>query len=88
MYFTQWDADKYENIGIMLLDNYCQAGDIIADGTRELDELLAHLRVTREDLDTYIIDQRETFGKLDTEPEIDVLRACYVGLLQDKYLIE
>ncbi|KAJ2927303.1 hypothetical protein H1R20_g9790, partial [Candolleomyces eurysporus] len=82
LYLKQADADKYLQIGNMLLGNYEQAHQIIRDEGLLLNEALEVEGITTADLDLWQSEQRQYFeSNLGKEPEEDLHRIAYVELL-------
>ncbi|KAJ2929278.1 hypothetical protein H1R20_g7813, partial [Candolleomyces eurysporus] len=82
LYLKQADADKYLQIGKMLLGNYKQAQKIICEEGIMLNEALQAEGITTADLDQWQSEQREYFdSNLGKEPEKDLHRIAYVELL-------
>lgn len=82
MFFKQWDADKYQNLGLMQFNNYVQALDILETEQAALDEALVSLQVTEADLQQWHADEKEYFATLGQEPEENIHAVAYVELLQ------
>ena len=83
MFFRQWDADKYQNLGTFLLNNYSQALKIIEEDSLDVQTSLASLNLSCEDLERYSSDQLSYFQKLGKESEDDIHAIAYVGLLEE-----
>ncbi|KAJ2923545.1 hypothetical protein H1R20_g13546, partial [Candolleomyces eurysporus] len=84
LYLKQADADKYLQIGKMLLGNYKQANRIIHEEGALLNEALQAEGITTTDLDQWQSEQREYFNSnLGKEPEEDLHRIAYVELLME-----
>ncbi|RXW11468.1 hypothetical protein EST38_g14387 [Candolleomyces aberdarensis] len=82
LYLKQADADKYLQIGNMLLGNYQQAHQIIRDEGLLLNEALEVEGITTADLDLWQSEQRQYFdSNLGKEPEEDLHQIAYVELL-------
>lgn len=81
-YFKQWDADKYQNLGIFLLRNYKQALAMIEEDTRTLDEAKLQFGLTDADMDLWEQEERTFFSHLGEEEEYDIQAMTYVELLQ------
>ena len=43
MFFKQWDSNKYQNLGLMLYNNYVQALEILDTEQAALDEAMVSL---------------------------------------------
>lgn len=83
MFFQQWDEDKYQNLGLMLLNNYKQALSIIKDDGRAVAEAVQSLGIRVSDLNVWHREQAEFFGTLGEESAWDVHAVAYVELLQE-----
>jgi hypothetical protein len=83
MFCKQWDADKYQNLGLMLYNNYVQALDIIAGDSLALAEAMASLNIDTQTLKQWHNEELEYFRTLGDEPEWDVHAVAYVELLQE-----
>lgn len=81
MFFRQWDEDKYVNIGTMLLNNYCQALEILA-GEPALIELMRTMNVDRNVLDQWQKEESTYVLTLGQESPYDVHHMAYVEALQ------
>jgi Kyakuja-Dileera-Zisupton transposase len=88
LFFKQWDAEKYANLGTMLYNNYTQALRIIDDGEVAVQEAVRSLNIAGGDLDKWIIEEADYFSKLGKEPEWDIHAMAYVELLQEWRAIE
>ncbi|KAF8510448.1 hypothetical protein JB92DRAFT_3083613 [Gautieria morchelliformis] len=82
LFFGQWDADKYENLGRFLLNNYQQALEILHDMPVRLESLLpgrhlsdAHFSKWLEEERTYLLSKKQ-------EPEENIMASQYVELLR------
>jgi hypothetical protein len=82
LFFTQWDKEKYTNLGTMLLNNYCQALHIISTDTLALREAMASLNIQQGNTEQWHSEETEYFRTLGQEPEWDVHAVVYVELLQ------
>ncbi|KAG6895202.1 hypothetical protein C0992_002602 [Termitomyces sp. T32_za158] len=83
LFFSQWDADKYENLGNMLYNNYSQALKIINIDGPELKHAKEQLKVNDQDLKNWRMEQKEYFANLGKEPEEHVHKIAYVERLQE-----
>ncbi|KAG6895482.1 hypothetical protein C0992_001058 [Termitomyces sp. T32_za158] len=83
LFFSQWDADKYENLGNMLYNNYSQALKIINVDGPELEHAKEQLKVNEGELEVWRLEQKEYFSNLGKEPEEHVLKIAYVERLQE-----
>jgi Kyakuja-Dileera-Zisupton transposase len=84
MYFHQWDADKYENLGYFLLNNYRQALEVLRDMPTRIETLLSGRQVTDTQFAHWLEAERQYLNSRQSEPERDTLSLEYVELL-DKY---
>ena len=82
LFFQQWDADKYANIGNMLHNNYVQALKIIQDEEPALYHAKQSLNIDEGDLERWHDEEVDYFKTLGKEPEYDIYRVTYVELLQ------
>lgn len=82
LYFQQWDDDKYENLGVMLYNNYVQALDIIKDDGRRLQEVLDAGMATEADLKEWEVQEKNYIEGLGEELPYDVHAMTYVKHLQ------
>lgn len=82
-FFQQWDAEKYENLGTMLLNNYRQALDIIEQDGPALTHAKETLNIQEGDLDLWQADEMNYFLTLGQEPEENIHKIAYVELLQE-----
>lgn len=82
LFFRQWDADKYANLGKMLRNNYLQALRIIEEEVPSLEEAKRVLGISQEELEGYHAEEATYFKTLGTEQEYDIHRVEYVELLQ------
>ena len=83
MFFQQWDDDKYQNLGLMLLNNYKQALSIINDDGLAVEEAVQSLGIQRSDLKIWHREQTEFFETIGKESSWDVHAVAYVELLQE-----
>jgi Kyakuja-Dileera-Zisupton transposase len=83
LFFGQWDEEKYQNLGLMLYNNYQQALDIISKESRALAEAMTSLGVNEKVLDQWHKEEIEYFKTLGKEPEWDIHAMAYVELLQE-----
>ena len=49
MFFKQWDSDKYQNLGLILYNNYVQALEILDTEQAALDEAMVSLQISEAD---------------------------------------
>lgn len=82
-YFRQWDAEKYANTGLFLLNNYKQALDIIRRGSLELAEAFKVHNISMATLNNWEKEETEYFTTLGQEREWDTHAVVYVQLLQE-----
>jgi len=83
LFFKQWDAEKYQNLGNMLFNNYKQALQIIKDEQLALDNAKNSLGIKDGELEKWQKEEAEYFSTLGQEPERDILKIAYVELLQE-----
>ena len=83
MFFQQWDDNKYQNLGLMLFNNYKQALSIIDDDGSAVEEAVQSLRIQTSDLETWHQEQTEFFETIGEESSWDVHAVAYVELLQE-----
>jgi hypothetical protein len=83
LFFKQWDAEKYQNLGNMLFNNYKQALQIIEDEQPALDDAKNSLGIKDGELEKWQKEKAEYFSRLGQEPERDILKIAYVELLQE-----
>jgi len=83
MFFQQWDNDKYQNLGLMLFNNYKQALSIISDDGVAVEEALQSLEIQPADLEIWHHEQMEFFETISEESPWDVHAVAYVELLQE-----
>ncbi|KAG2347642.1 hypothetical protein BDR05DRAFT_974112 [Suillus weaverae] len=88
LFFKQWDEDKYSNLGMMLLNNYRQAQQVISMETITLREAMASLGIQEEDLVNWRLEEIQYFQMLGKEPEWDTHTVVYVELLQQMRELE
>ncbi|KAF8495027.1 hypothetical protein JB92DRAFT_3084857 [Gautieria morchelliformis] len=81
MYFQQWDADKYESLGIFLLNNYKQALELLHDMPIRIQTLTSGCQITDLHFATWLDAEREYLRSREQGPEADVLGVEYVELL-------
>ncbi|KAG6895281.1 hypothetical protein C0992_002165 [Termitomyces sp. T32_za158] len=83
LFFRQWDEEKYENLGTMLLNNYTQALRIINDDGPEFTRAKQEFNVQEGDLEKWRLDEKEYFSTLGKEPEGHLLKIAYVERLRE-----
>jgi hypothetical protein len=83
MFFRAWDDEKYQNLGTMLFNNYCQALDIINNDGVDLVLQLNALKLTTDDLDRFVVEQVNYFQELGKETQEDLHAIAYVELLEE-----
>ncbi|KAG6835432.1 hypothetical protein H0H93_001533 [Arthromyces matolae] len=88
LFFRQWDADKYENLGTMLLNNYLQARKIIDDEEHALETTKEHFKIQEGQLERWKAEEIEHFIKLGRESESDIMKTTYVEALKKLREIE
>lgn len=81
-FFEQSDQDKYESLGVFILNNYTQAIRVLNKDTDALEEAKRTLNITDEDMDRWEQEEQEFFSNLGREPEAYSLKVEYVELLQ------
>ncbi|CDO74426.1 hypothetical protein BN946_scf184764.g2 [Trametes cinnabarina] len=82
-FFQQWDDEKYQNIGLMLYNNYVQALDIIETQSVALTDALRSLQLDADDLRRFQDDERRYFAELRDEEPSNLHAVAYVEALQD-----
>lgn len=87
-FLCQWDEEKYQNLGTMLLNNYRQALEIIETELIALTEATKSLGIQDGELDSWQEEQAEYFSTLGDEPERDIHAVAYVELLQELQDVE
>jgi len=88
MFFKQWDEEKYQNLGTMLLKNYLQVLGIIENESMLLLEAMKSLNIQDGDIKQWHAEQVEYFASLGNEQDWDVHVVAYVELLQELQNIE
>ncbi|KAI0667165.1 hypothetical protein C8Q78DRAFT_932730, partial [Trametes maxima] len=83
LYFQQWDADKYLNLGKMLYDNYRQALSIIKDLEISVAHSMASLNITSADLERFMKEERAWLDNAGKESPEDLHEVAYVEALQE-----
>ena len=83
MFFEQWDAEKYSNIGLMLYNNYRQALQIIDEKTPMLREAMDALQITDTDLRDYELEECKYFSTLRDEDPEELRDILYVEALRE-----
>jgi hypothetical protein len=83
LFFGQWDEKKYQNLGLMLYNNYRQALDIISKESQALAKAMTSLDVNEKVLDQWHKEEIEYFKTLGKEPEWDIHAMAYIELLQE-----
>ncbi|KAL4259837.1 CxC1-like cysteine cluster associated with KDZ transposases domain-containing protein [Pleurotus pulmonarius] len=81
-FFRQWDEDKYQNLGVMLYNNYKQALEIVNTDTIALQEAMNSLNIQEEDFARWQNEEIEYVSQLGTESEENLLHIMYVEMLQ------
>jgi hypothetical protein len=82
MFFKNWDADKYRNLGLMIYNNYRQALKIITSESIKLAEAKESLGISDHDIESWREEEATYFKTLGKEPEYDVHAITYIELLQ------
>ncbi|KAG6893906.1 hypothetical protein C0992_008231 [Termitomyces sp. T32_za158] len=82
-FFQQWDEEKYENLGLMLLNNYNQALRILEVDGPELERAKEQFNIHDGDLKKWRLEEKEYFLTLGKEPEEHLLKIAYVECLQE-----
>ena len=83
LFFKQCDEEKYQNLGLMLYNNYRQALDIISEESPALSKAMASFGIDEKVLEQWHEEEVEYFETLGKEPEWDVHAMAYVELLQE-----
>ena len=83
MFLQQWDSDKYQNLALMLFNNYKQALSIIDVEGSAVEETICVLGIKSSDLEAWHHQQVEFFETLGEELPWDIHAITYVELLQD-----
>ncbi|KAG6863691.1 hypothetical protein C0993_010615 [Termitomyces sp. T159_Od127] len=83
LFFRQWDEEKYENLGTMLLNNYKQALSIIRNDGPEFERAKQEFNIQEGDLENWRLDEKQYFLTLGKEPEEHLLKIAYVERLRD-----
>ena len=83
MFLQQWDDDKYQNLALMLFNNYKQALSIIDVEGSAVEETAYALGIELSDLEAWHHQQVEFFETIGEESPWDVHAVAYVELLQD-----
>lgn len=82
LFFQQWDAEKYANLGTMLCENYMQALRLLKDEGPALAHAKAHFGLEENQLEEFRAAEVEYFANLGKEPEYETKNMAYVELLQ------
>ncbi|TCD61105.1 hypothetical protein EIP91_009022 [Steccherinum ochraceum] len=83
MHCEQNDEDKYGSAGLMLYNNYVQALCIIEDEGLAVEQAMAEMLVTEDDLVRFIEEEREYVTSLGKESSYDIHAVTYVETLQE-----
>lgn len=83
LYFQQWDADKYQNLGTMLYQNYRQALKVIETNTIDVAHVLALKNLDEAALIQFIDNERKYFQNIGKQQEGDLHTIAYVELLEE-----
>lgn len=82
-YFQHWDDQKYANLSQYIYDNLVQAADVIdSESVPLVDEMDRH-KVSLDDLECWIEEERAYFATLGKEKPWDIHAMSYVQALQD-----
>ena len=81
-YMKQWDADKYQNLGDFILNNYTQALEIINVEGPTLAHSMEQEDLSAEDISRWRDEELAFFATLGDEQIYDVHAMLYVELLQ------
>ncbi|EIW84255.1 hypothetical protein CONPUDRAFT_49671 [Coniophora puteana RWD-64-598 SS2] len=82
VFFTQWDQDRYLNLGNYLYRSYKRAVNILADENVALAHAKSSLQVSDEDLRTWRAEQTHYLRSVGEEAEYDIHAVAYVEALQ------
>lgn len=88
MFFTQWDADKYQNLALMLYNNYVQSLEIVKNDGNALDQALQSMKLTTADLDAYDKEEATYIQDVGHEVVWDIHAMEYVEALQELHKLE
>lgn len=88
VFFRQWDNEKYENLGLMLYNNYRQALQIIQVEGRIYEDALLQTGFQKSDLDQWSQEEASYVASLGQESDYDTQAVAYVELLQELQLLE
>ncbi|KAH9847640.1 hypothetical protein C2E23DRAFT_729996, partial [Lenzites betulinus] len=83
LFYQQWDAEKYLNLGKMLYENYRQALAIINELEPVVSGAMAALNLTPEDLERFAAEERVYLSTLGKETSEDIHQIAYVEKLQE-----
>ena len=83
MFFQQWDTDMYQNLALMLFNNYRQALSIINEEGTAVEETMRELEITSADLEVWNREQASFFKTVGEESPWDTHAIAYVELLQE-----
>ena len=72
MFFQQWDEDKYQNLTLMIFNNYRQALSIIKDEGAAVKETMCELGITLTNLETWYNEQVSFFETVGEESLWDI----------------
>lgn len=90
-FFSQWDEDRYLNLGQMLYKNYVQALKITTNETLALDHAKQSLGINDDDVRNWRAEQTKYLETCGQESAWDVHAVAYIELLQKlraaKYVI-
>ncbi|EIW74540.1 hypothetical protein CONPUDRAFT_67056, partial [Coniophora puteana RWD-64-598 SS2] len=83
LYFTQWDEDRYLNLGPSLYRSYVHTVKALDSDSAALSQAKVSLGITDDDLKTWTLEQSEYLRSVGQESEYDIHCVTYVELLQE-----
>ncbi|KAH9899139.1 hypothetical protein C8Q73DRAFT_639779 [Cubamyces lactineus] len=83
LFFQQWDAEKYANLGAMLFNNLKQALEIVQTQEPALEDALKSLNISREDIERFYDEERKFILELRDEQDTNLHAVAYVEALQE-----
>ena len=83
MFFQQWDEDKYQNLALMLFNNYLQALSIIKNEGTAVEETMHALGILPTDLETWHRGQVSSCETIGEESPWDIHAMAYIELFQE-----
>ncbi|KAG1751305.1 uncharacterized protein EDB91DRAFT_1243575 [Suillus paluster] len=83
MQFSQWDADKYQELSKFLLNNYRQALDTINEYSPIVTKMTQSLGINKGTIESWIAEEYQFLLNLKEEPEEKILACSYVQALKD-----